>query len=252
MSGFAVLLGSPQSRRRDQAPPGGRPTRETTRNSRQLTRCRTELLHVIARCRTQLHAASRHEGRPAPSRVLRTSLRARACVFSRTGLDIHTGHPAVREELILKRGSHASAPVGTIPAYRRIAHSQPGLDNLMSRETIGAHSIVSAPLQPAFTRQVSASNCHSMHYAHRCIATCSLELQPCPLMMTCWQVRGSAMIETGDRILRLCAVLDRTALSRSTLYRKVADGSFPRQVKISRRCCGWRESAVEEWLSNPR
>ena len=31
-----------------------------------------------------------------------------------------------------------------------------------------------------------------------------------------------------DRILRLNAVLDLTGLSRSTLYRKLAEGSFPR------------------------
>jgi predicted DNA-binding transcriptional regulator AlpA len=30
-----------------------------------------------------------------------------------------------------------------------------------------------------------------------------------------------------DRILRLNTVLDRTGLSRSTLYRKVQEGSFP-------------------------
>jgi predicted DNA-binding transcriptional regulator AlpA len=35
-----------------------------------------------------------------------------------------------------------------------------------------------------------------------------------------------------DRILRIRTVLNRTGLSRSTLYRKMSDGSFPRQVKI--------------------
>ncbi len=36
-----------------------------------------------------------------------------------------------------------------------------------------------------------------------------------------------------ERILRLKAVLDRTGLSRSALYRKIAEGSFPRQLKLS-------------------
>ena len=35
-----------------------------------------------------------------------------------------------------------------------------------------------------------------------------------------------------DRILRIRTVLNRTGLSRSTLYRKMSDGTFPRQVKI--------------------
>lgn len=54
-----------------------------------------------------------------------------------------------------------------------------------------------------------------------------------------------------DRILRLSAVLDRTGLSRSTLYRKVGTGSFPRQVRIATRCAGWRESEIKAWLRNP-
>jgi prophage regulatory protein len=54
-----------------------------------------------------------------------------------------------------------------------------------------------------------------------------------------------------DRILRIRAVLDRTGLRRSTLYRKIADGSFPRQVRISRNGCGWRESAISAWVADP-
>ena len=54
-----------------------------------------------------------------------------------------------------------------------------------------------------------------------------------------------------ERILRLPDVLDRTGLSRSTLYRKVQKGTFPKQVAISTRCAGWRESAVLEWMANP-
>ena len=57
--------------------------------------------------------------------------------------------------------------------------------------------------------------------------------------------------ETQDRIVRINTVLDRTGLSRSTLYRKVQDGSFPKQIKLSQRCAGWRESAVNAWLKNP-
>lgn len=58
--------------------------------------------------------------------------------------------------------------------------------------------------------------------------------------------------DTPDRILRLPTVLERSGLSRSTLYRKMQDGSFPPNVKISTRCAGWRESALREWQNNPR
>ncbi|MGN6850619.1 MAG: helix-turn-helix transcriptional regulator [Sphingomicrobium sp.] len=57
--------------------------------------------------------------------------------------------------------------------------------------------------------------------------------------------------DSNDRILRIGTVLDRTGLSRSTLYRKIENGTFPRQVRISTRCAGWRESAVNAWMRNP-
>lgn len=59
------------------------------------------------------------------------------------------------------------------------------------------------------------------------------------------------LAETASRILRLRTVLDRTGLSRSTLYRKIERGTFPAQVQISERCVGWRESDVLQWLGDP-
>lgn len=57
--------------------------------------------------------------------------------------------------------------------------------------------------------------------------------------------------DSASRILRLSNVLDRTGLSRSTLYRKIERGTFPKQVQISERCIGWRESDIDQWLRNP-
>lgn len=54
-----------------------------------------------------------------------------------------------------------------------------------------------------------------------------------------------------DRIIRLKTVLARTGLSRSTIYRKIRNGSFPAQEKISIRSSGWRESAINEWVADP-
>ena len=59
------------------------------------------------------------------------------------------------------------------------------------------------------------------------------------------------MTDQPDRILRLKTVLERTGLSRSTLYRKIADGRFPRQIAISTRCAGWRESSINRWMMSP-
>lgn len=51
--------------------------------------------------------------------------------------------------------------------------------------------------------------------------------------------------------ITLKTVLARTGLSRSTLYRKIGEGSFPRRVKISVQGAGWHESAINRWITNP-
>jgi prophage regulatory protein len=54
-----------------------------------------------------------------------------------------------------------------------------------------------------------------------------------------------------DRIIRLRTVLDRTGLSRSTVYRKIAEGTFPSQLRISVNGAGWSEAEINRWVSNP-
>lgn len=53
----------------------------------------------------------------------------------------------------------------------------------------------------------------------------------------------------AERFLRMQSVLDRTGLSRATLYRQIRDGSFPRQLQLTRRCVAWRESEVQNWMA---
>ncbi len=54
-----------------------------------------------------------------------------------------------------------------------------------------------------------------------------------------------------DRIIRMGTVRYRTGLSRSTIYRKIAEGTFPAQLKISINGTGWRESDIDRWVANP-
>jgi prophage regulatory protein len=49
-------------------------------------------------------------------------------------------------------------------------------------------------------------------------------------------------------ILRLPTVKARTGLSRSTIYLRIAEGSFPRPVSLGARAVGWVEDEVNEWL----
>ncbi|MBB3309393.1 putative DNA-binding transcriptional regulator AlpA [Rhizobium sp. BK196] len=51
-----------------------------------------------------------------------------------------------------------------------------------------------------------------------------------------------------SRILRRPEVQNRTGLPTSTLYALIADGRFPRPVKIGKRAVGWMEGQVEGWI----
>jgi prophage regulatory protein len=51
------------------------------------------------------------------------------------------------------------------------------------------------------------------------------------------------------KILRLPIVLDRTGLSRSTVYQRVTEGKFPSPVSLGARAVGWIEAEVEEWIA---
>ena len=54
-----------------------------------------------------------------------------------------------------------------------------------------------------------------------------------------------------DRIIRLKTVINRSGLSRSTVYRKISEGLFPPKVKLSLNGVGWRESELNRWIANP-
>ncbi len=54
-----------------------------------------------------------------------------------------------------------------------------------------------------------------------------------------------------DRIIRLKTVINRSGLSRSTVYRKINEGTFPPRVKVSLNGVGWRESELNRWISDP-
>jgi prophage regulatory protein len=62
---------------------------------------------------------------------------------------------------------------------------------------------------------------------------------------------GRGAMREPNRIIRLKTVLSRTGLSRSTIYRKIAEGTFPAQIKISTNGTGWHESDINSWIADP-
>lgn len=51
-------------------------------------------------------------------------------------------------------------------------------------------------------------------------------------------------------ILRLPAVKARTGLSRSTIYLRISEGSFPRQVSLGARAVGWVSDEIDAYLEH--
>lgn len=52
----------------------------------------------------------------------------------------------------------------------------------------------------------------------------------------------------AHNILRLPAVILKTGLSRSSIYLRVAEGSFPRSVSLGPRAVGWLEADIDAWV----
>ena len=52
----------------------------------------------------------------------------------------------------------------------------------------------------------------------------------------------------AHKILRLPKVKGQTGLSRSTIYLRVAEGTFPRPVRLGAHAVGWLEAEIQEWL----
>lgn len=50
------------------------------------------------------------------------------------------------------------------------------------------------------------------------------------------------------RIVRLKEVIDSTGLARSTIYKYIAEGTFPKPVSLGDRCVGWVDSEVHDWI----
>ena len=51
------------------------------------------------------------------------------------------------------------------------------------------------------------------------------------------------------KILRRHQVEERTGLSRSTIYTRISENSFPRPVTLGgKRAVGWLESEIDNWI----
>ena len=56
-------------------------------------------------------------------------------------------------------------------------------------------------------------------------------------------------MNTSNRLLRREEVEERTGLARTTIYRKMREGSFPEPLKVGARAVRWPASEIDTWLA---
>jgi prophage regulatory protein len=62
--------------------------------------------------------------------------------------------------------------------------------------------------------------------------------------LTAWQTGATSM---SDRYLRRGEVELSTGLSRSTIYRRIQERTFPRPFNLGGSCVRWREQDLVQW-----
>ena len=51
------------------------------------------------------------------------------------------------------------------------------------------------------------------------------------------------------KLLRLPEVKATTGLSKSSIYARIAEGTFPKQIQLGPRLVVWVESDIQNWIS---
>ena len=52
----------------------------------------------------------------------------------------------------------------------------------------------------------------------------------------------------SNKVIRLPVVIDKTGLSRSSIYLRMSKGEFPKSISLGDRAIGWLEISVEKWI----
>lgn len=62
--------------------------------------------------------------------------------------------------------------------------------------------------------------------------------------------RGALVPRHATRLIRLPEVQHRVGLGRSTIYRWMAEGKFPKPVQLGGYAVAWAESDIEAWIAD--
>jgi prophage regulatory protein len=57
------------------------------------------------------------------------------------------------------------------------------------------------------------------------------------------------MNKLKHKLIRLPEVKQTTGLSKSTIYSRIAEGTFPKQISLGPRLVVWVESDIQNWIA---
>jgi prophage regulatory protein len=57
------------------------------------------------------------------------------------------------------------------------------------------------------------------------------------------------MANISKKLLRLPEVKATTGLSKSSIYARIAEGKFPKQIPLGSRLVVWVESDIQNWIN---
>jgi len=63
-------------------------------------------------------------------------------------------------------------------------------------------------------------------------------------------VHQSRPVVPRDRLLRLPQVEGTIGFQKSTIYKMIAEGRFPKPVRLGTRTVAWSEAAVLQWVQD--
>jgi len=61
---------------------------------------------------------------------------------------------------------------------------------------------------------------------------------------------GNTETKRSTRLIRLKEVQHRVGLGRSTIYRWMAEGKFPKPVQLGGYAVAWAEDDIESWIAS--
>ncbi|WP_426664080.1 helix-turn-helix transcriptional regulator [Rhodanobacter aciditrophus] len=63
-------------------------------------------------------------------------------------------------------------------------------------------------------------------------------------------MHGAQEAQRPRRLIRIREATQRTGLSKAMVYRLIAAGQFPRQIRLTERTSAWVESEVQAWVDS--